>query len=101
MIRENQLGGNGYNGMVVRGGTLTTESVWDDTDMVHIVMDGIFVPNQHSFGGLRLKSSTAESLVVKFFDDDAGFVTTGSARAIPDHIGGAIRWSGSRDGPWC
>ena len=25
------------NGMLVRGGTLTTQGVWDDTDIVHVV----------------------------------------------------------------
>ena len=73
LIRNNVLDRNEINGMVVRGGTLTTESVWDDTDMVHVLLDGVYVPNIHTFGGLRLKSSQTESLVIKLDGDSAGF----------------------------
>ena len=59
--------------MVVRGGTLTTEGVWDDTDIVHIVYDEIVIPDLHTYGGLRLESSPTESLVVKLDGQDAGF----------------------------
>ncbi len=99
LIRDNILDNNGINGMEVRGGTLTTESVWDDTDVVHVVRDGIYVTNFHSFGGLRLKSSQTESLVVKLDGDSAGFVTTGSAIGIPDHIGGSIQVLGQPGRP--
>ena len=84
LIRGNRLDNNGLNGMVVRGEELTTQSIWDDTDIVHIVtnrydrnpdvlnrfetwaFDEILVPEFHSFGGLRLQSNSGESLVVKF-----------------------------------
>ncbi len=66
LIRLNRLADNSVNGMVVRGGTMLTEGVWDDTDIVHVVFDEIVVPNLHTFGGLRLESSPSESLVVKF-----------------------------------
>ena len=39
----NRLSNNTINGMQVRGGTLTTETVWDDTDIAHIVQDEINV----------------------------------------------------------
>ena len=99
LIRNNVLDRNEINGMVVRGGTLTTESVWDDTDMVHVLLDGVYVPNIHTFGGLRLKSSQTESLVIKFDGDSAGFSTTGSAIGIPDHIGGSMQVLGQPGRP--
>ncbi|MEZ6117286.1 MAG: hypothetical protein R3C28_12015 [Pirellulaceae bacterium] len=57
LIRGNLTDGNGINGMIVRGEVLTTESVWDDTDIVHVVFDEIVVPDFHTFGGLRLRSA--------------------------------------------
>ncbi len=52
--------------MVVRGGTLTTQGIWDDTDIVHVVQDQtIYVPDFHTYGGLRLESSATASLVIK------------------------------------
>ena len=35
----NRLTNNSLNGMEVRGETLTTETVWDDTDIAHIVQE--------------------------------------------------------------
>ena len=91
LIRENRLSGNELNGMVVRGGTLTTEGVWDDTDIVHVVLDDtIYVPDFHTYGGLRLESSATQSLVVKLAGDNAGFTATGSELDITDRIGGAM-----------
>ena len=37
LIRGNQLGNNPINGMLVRGGTITTNVIWDDTDIVHVL----------------------------------------------------------------
>ena len=37
LVRLNTMDNNGINGMVVRGGTLYTASVWDDTDIVHVL----------------------------------------------------------------
>mgnify|MGYP000878838334 CR=1 FL=1 len=63
--------------MVVRGGTLTTEGVWDDTDVVHVLYDEIVVTNLCTYGGLRLQSNATESLVVKLSGDNAGFTAAG------------------------
>ncbi len=91
LIRGNRLGGNELNGMSVRGGTLTTEGIWDDTDIVHIVQDQtIYVPDFHTYGGLRLESSATQSLVIKFEGERAGFTATGRPLEITDRIGGAL-----------
>jgi hypothetical protein len=90
LIRLNKLGRNDLNGMVVRGGTLTTQGVWDDTDMAHIVFNEILVPDFHTFGGLRLKSSPTQSLVVKLEGLRAGFTATGRPLDIDDRAGGSL-----------
>ncbi|GIW94361.1 MAG: hypothetical protein KatS3mg110_2402 [Pirellulaceae bacterium] len=90
LIRENRLSNNGINGMVVRGGLVTTDVVWDDADIVHVVLSEIIVPNFHTFGSLRLQSSATQSLVVKLFGPDAGFTSTGTQGDIDDRIGGSL-----------
>lgn len=90
LIRENRLSNNGVNGMVVRGGLVTTDSVWDDTDIVHVVLSEIVVPNFHTFGSLRLQSSATQSLVVKLFGPGAGFTATGTQGDVDDRIGGVL-----------
>ncbi|MEM7315799.1 MAG: hypothetical protein AAF497_21900, partial [Planctomycetota bacterium] len=97
LVRSNQMDNNAINGMVVRGGTLTTESTWDDTDVVHVVLDSIFVPTFHTYGGLRLKSAIDSSLVVKLLD--AEIVATGSTAGIPDFIGGGVQVLGQLGRP--
>ncbi|MEX0585064.1 MAG: hypothetical protein WD176_00370, partial [Pirellulales bacterium] len=77
LIRNNRLQNNGLNGMVVRGGVLTTASVWDDTDIAHVVFDEVEVANHHTSGGLRLQSNATESLVVKLDGTTAGFTANG------------------------
>ena len=99
LIRQNQVGDNKTNGMVVRGGTLTTQGVWDDTDIVHVVVDTIYVPDFHTFGGLRLESSSTESLVVKLGTANAGFTTTGKELDIDDRIGGGLQIVGQPGRP--
>ncbi len=99
LIRSNRIGGNGINGMVVRGGTLTTQGVWDDTDIVHVVLNEIMVPDFHTFGGLRLESTADESLVVKLFGSTAGFTATGRPLEIHDRIGGALQIIGQPGTP--
>ena len=94
LLRGNALGGNSINGMVVRGGTLNTESVWDDTDMVHVVQSEIVVPDLFVFGGLRLQSSPNESLVVKF-GTGAGLTSNGRPIDIDDRIGGTLQVIGT------
>ena len=99
LVRENIIDTNGINGMVIRGGDVLTESVWDDADVVHVVFDSVVVPNHHTFGGLRLKSSPTQSLVVKAQGKTAGFLTSGTAIGTPDHIGGALQVLGQPGNP--
>jgi hypothetical protein len=49
----------------------------------------VYVPDFHTYGGLRLQSSPTESLVVKF-SGDAGIVSTGRPLDIEDRIGGIL-----------
>ena len=91
LIDGNLLGGNGINGMVVRGEVLTTQSVWDDTDIVHVLFDEVIDPNFHTYGGIRLNSDSDASLVVKLQGDDAGFTAGGKPLDIDDRIGGTLQ----------
>ena len=91
LVRLNRLADNDTNGMNVRGGTLTTQGVWDDTDIVHVVRDTISVPDFHTYGGLRLESNPQESLVVKLQGVTAGFTATGQELDITDRIGGSLQ----------
>ncbi|SMP52868.1 pre-peptidase C-terminal domain-containing protein [Neorhodopirellula lusitana] len=115
LVQGNEIDG-GLAGMEVRGGTVSTEIVWDDTDIVHIVRDMIEVPNQHIYGGLRLESDARGSLVVKFENQDnsddallqrrAGIVVGGNTYTaedefigIADRIGGSLQVIGQPDFP--
>ncbi|WP_197995863.1 Ig-like domain-containing protein [Gimesia algae] len=89
---------DGTLGMVVRGEMLTVESVWDDTDIDHILYDTITVDNFHTYGGLRLQSSTEASLVVKL-GSGAGFTATGHGANIDDRIGGIVQILGTPQNP--
>lgn len=91
LVRENRLSNNTINGMVVRGEVLTTESVWDDTDIAHVLFTEIIVPNFHHEGGLRLMSDRANSLIIKLLGANAGFTASGTPLEIEDRIGGAIQ----------
>ena len=91
LVRENRLTDNQINGMEVRGATLTCESIWDDTDIVHVLRSEIVVPNYHHEGGLRLQSSADESLVIKLLGDTAGFTASGRPLEIDDRIGGTFQ----------
>ena len=99
LIRDNRLDNNSLNGLLVRGGTLTTEGVWDDTDNVHVVLDEINVPDFHTYGGLRLTSNAAESLVVKLEGATAGFTAMGRPLDIDDRIGGRLQIVGHPRAP--
>ena len=99
LIRDNRLDNNSLNGLLVRGGTLTTEGVWDDTDNVHVVLDEINVPDFHTYGGLRLTSNAAESLVVKLEGANAGFTAMGRPLDIDDRIGGRLQIVGHPRAP--
>ncbi len=100
LIRNNLVGNNDINGMMVRGGTVTTDVVWDDTDIVHVVKDAIFVPNQQSLSGtLRLQSSPTQSLVVKLYGTDTAITATGTKLDITDRIGGTVQIIGVGNHP--
>lgn len=98
LIRNNRMIGNSLNGLEIRGDTLTTASVWDDTDIVHVLYDGIFIENMQHEGGLRLQSAPNESLVVKFdgygsnFNRNmgAGITTNGQMTVADDRVGGTL-----------
>ena len=90
LVSGNRLGGNAINGMRVRGATMTTEGVWDDTDIVHVLQKEIVIPDFHSYGGLRLQSHGNESLVVKLGGVNAGFTAMGRPLDITDRIGGSL-----------
>ena len=90
MVRLNRLDNNAIEGLVVRGGVLTTESIWDDTDIAHVLFDEIILLNYHTLSGLQLRSSDNASLVVKMGDPTAGFTANGQPLDIDDRIGGSL-----------
>lgn len=94
LVDENRLVGNDINGMVVRGGILTTEGFWDDTDIVHVVQDEIVVSDHNHFSGLRLTSKPGESLVIKSSGPNAGLTARGLPLDNADRIGGSIQVMG-------
>ena len=99
LVRDNRLANNGINGMVVRSATLTTESVWDDADIVHVLLDRVVIPDYHTFGGLRLQSAASQSLVVKLAGPAAGFTATGRPLDIDDRVGGMLHVIGQPGSP--
>ena len=99
LIRENIVDRNGVNGIEVRAETLTVESVWDDADIVHVVRNEVFIPDFHTFGGLRLQSTPDSSLVVKFSGPNAGITANGRPLDIIDRIGGMLHIVGQPGNP--
>lgn len=99
LIANNLMGGNDTNGLLVRPATLTTQSVWDDTDIVHVLQQEILITDLHTYGGLRLESSSTASLVVKLDGADAGFTANGYPIDIDDRIGGSIQVIGQPGQP--
>ncbi|MCA9121350.1 MAG: pre-peptidase C-terminal domain-containing protein, partial [Planctomycetales bacterium] len=95
LIRLNRLANNTINGMLVRGEVLTTQSIWDDTDIVHVLQSEITVENLHTYSGLRLQSTNSESLVVKLSGGTAGFTATGKPLDIIDRVGGTLQILGT------
>ncbi len=91
LVRLNRFERNDFNAMTVRGGQLSTESIWDDTDIVHILRAEIIVDQHHTFSGLRLQSNPGESLVIKLQGDNAGFSADGVRLDIDDRIGGTVQ----------
>ena len=49
LVRGNRLSNNALNAMVIRGEVLTTQSVWDDTDIVHVLTNQ-FENGRHRHG---------------------------------------------------
>lgn len=92
-------GAQPINGMIVRPGNLTTEGVWDDTDIVHVVQGEIVVPDFQHYGGLRLTSSAEQSLVVKFSGASAGITATGTPLDNANRIGGSLQLIGTPNYP--
>lgn len=83
------------SGVVVRGGQITVDSVWDDDDHVHVLREEIVVDNFHTATSLRLESKAGASLVVKLDGPNAGFTATGTPGEIDDRIGGSIQFVGA------
>ncbi len=103
LIRNNRMLDNDLNGLKIRAGdVLTTASVWDDTDIVHVVFNEIFVGNVQHESGLRLQSAPNESLVVKFdgygsnFNRNigAGLTANGQLTSATDRVGGSLHLLG-------
>jgi hypothetical protein len=99
LVRLNRLLNNGTNGMVIRGETMQTEGVWDDTDITHVLLSTIYVANFHTYTGLRLQSSQSESLVIKLSGPTAGITATGKPLDIDDRIGGILNVVGQPGRP--
>ncbi|MGH7140664.1 MAG: hypothetical protein ACREHD_33445, partial [Pirellulales bacterium] len=103
LVRLNKIGNvvtnvGALNGMLVRGGTLEAASVWDDTDIVHVLEGTVIVPNFAGSGGLRLQSSTTQSLVVKS-TPGSGIIASGTALDISNRIGGEVQILGTPQHP--
>ncbi|MEM8910240.1 MAG: Ig-like domain-containing protein [Planctomycetota bacterium] len=116
LIRINELDNNAVNGLDIRSSAevinrfddvddftnrspinlvlndynITTEVIWDDTDIVHVVNGELSSGNLSTYGGIRMLSSVSESLVVKVNGANAGFTATGTPIDISDRIGGTI-----------
>ena len=92
---------------VIGGGVITTETVFDDTDIVHTLASSLVIGNFHSSGGLKLYSRPDESLVVKLTGggnpnsptDGTGLTATGSESDISDRIGGSLQIIGRPGAP--
>ena len=99
LIVSNVMSNNEINGLMLRGEVLTTQSIWDDTDVVHVLSDRIYIPDFHTYGGLRLQSAPSASLVVKLAGANAGFEATGRPLEINDRIGGHVQILGQPKSP--
>ncbi len=91
LVRLNKYENNTINGMNIRAEELTIESVWDDTDIAHVLTGTITSNEFHTYGGLRLQSSATGSLVVKLQGAGAGFSATGDPLEIDDRVGGTVQ----------
>ncbi|MEO9591761.1 hypothetical protein, partial [Rhodopirellula bahusiensis] len=98
LIAGNMLDLNTLNGLRVRSEIITTDSVWDDTDIVHIVEGSVVSMTNHFYGALRLKSDVGQSLVVKF-GPNGTLVGSGRPLDITDRIGGTLQVIGTPGNP--
>lgn len=93
--------------LVIRGGDLLSESVWDDTDIVHVLHESVTVGNLQGSGGLRLQSRANESLVVKMMGGGTansptlgtGLTATGQTSDSAHRIGGTLHIVGLPGAP--
>jgi hypothetical protein len=100
LIRGNLIDNTPINGMIVRGGVVTTDVVMDDTDIVHVLLDEIVADTQFSLSGrVRLESTSTDSLVVKLLGATAGITATGVPLDIDDRSGGAVQIVGMGNRP--
>ncbi len=60
-IQGNRLDRNLVNGVEVRGGVTTTQSVWDDTDIVHVLRDEVISSNTYTLAAPSLLARTVEA----------------------------------------
>ncbi|MEI7780428.1 MAG: fibronectin type III domain-containing protein, partial [Planctomycetota bacterium] len=86
-----RLAGGATSGLQIRGEEITVESVWDDTDIVHVLQSEVIVQNFHTATGVRLLSKPDASLVVKLAGANAGFTAAGYGLDIDDRIGGTVQ----------
>ncbi len=98
VIRGNELDRNDINGVEIRGGTLHTEVVLDDTDIVHVLRSDVVSTNFHTYNGFRLESSDDESLVIKL-GEDTEILATGESLDITDRVGGRTQVLGTPGNP--
>ncbi|MGE0692981.1 MAG: dockerin type I domain-containing protein [Pirellulales bacterium] len=100
LVQGNRIGNTPVNGMIVRGGRLTTDVVWDDTDIVHVVLDEVQADTQFALSGrLLLESSATESLIIKLLGTTAGITASGVPLDINDRTGGAVQMIGMANHP--
>ncbi|MEM9587098.1 MAG: pre-peptidase C-terminal domain-containing protein, partial [Planctomycetota bacterium] len=95
VVRGNQIGGSDFNGMLVRGGNVDIGTVWDDTDIVHILQSTITDDNFHTYGGIRFESAPDESLVVKVSGASTEIIASGEYYDITDRVGGRVQVLGT------
>ncbi len=100
LIHGNLITNNPINGMIVRGGTVTTDVVMDDTDIVHVILDPIATANQNSLTGtVRLESSPTASLVVKLLGQTTGLTASGVLLDTSGRVGGSVQIIGQPTHP--
>ncbi|MCY2986718.1 MAG: pre-peptidase C-terminal domain-containing protein, partial [Planctomycetota bacterium] len=85
-------------GMKVRAGVVDTSTVWDDTDIVHVLAGGQITDDKfHILGGIRLQSAPDASLVMKL-GTGAGFAIGSSSvdlLEVFDRIGASMQIVGA------